>query len=388
MTEPVNGTAGPTGPRDLVVGLLGAGAMARAHLPAWLALGARVTVLSVSGRAAELARPYQDRGVTVARDLGELLGGCDIVDICTPTPSHRELALAAIAAGRPVVCEKPLALTTEDAALVARTAEAAGVPLFPAHVVRYFPAYAAAARAVAAGRIGTPSALRFTRAGAYPVWAPWFADPALSGGILVDQMIHDMDFARLLAGEVVRVHARVRVGRFTDGDGPDRPGHPTASGTALLTHASGAVSRLLGVWGRPGLPFRTTFRVSGPDGVLEHDSTAGAAGAANAVGRPGGARAGRTGSAPGGVTAAGAAGAPAGDRDVEAPAGGSDVEAPGGALPESPYLTQLREFAAAVAGGPPPGVSAWDGVAAVRIATAAAESARTGKPVELSGPLG
>ncbi|MFD4831199.1 Gfo/Idh/MocA family protein [Streptomyces uncialis] len=349
MTEPVSGTAGPAGPRGLVVGLLGAGAMARAHLPAWLALGARVTVLSASGRAAELARPYQDRGVTVARDLGELLCGCDIVDICTPTPSHRELALAAIAAGRPVVCEKPLALTTEDAALVARTAEAAGVPLFPAHVVRYFPAYAAAARAVAAGRIGTPSALRFTRAGAYPVWAPWFADPALSGGILVDQMIHDMDFARLLAGEVVRVHARVRVGRFADGDGPDRPGHPTASGTALLTHASGAVSRLLGVWGRPGLPFRTTFRVSGPDGVLEHHSTAGAAGAS---------------------------------------AGGSDVEAPGGALPESPYLTQLREFAAAVAGGPPPGVSAWDGVAAVRIATAAAESARTGKPVELSGPLG
>ncbi|MFJ4771172.1 Gfo/Idh/MocA family protein [Streptomyces uncialis] len=358
MTEPVSGTAGRAGPRGLVVGLLGAGAMARAHLPAWLALGARITVLSASGRAAELARTYQDRGVTVARDLGELLSGCDIVDICTPTPSHRELALAAIAAGRPVVCEKPLALTTEDAALVARTAEAAGVPLFPAHVVRYFPAYAAAAGAVAAGRIGTPSVLRFTRGGAYPVWAPWFADPALSGGILVDQMIHDMDFARLLAGEVVRVHARVRVGRFTDGGGPDRPGHPTASGTALLTHASGAVSRLLGVWGRPGLPFRTTFRVSGPDGVLEHDSTAGAAGA------------------------------PAGGRDVEAPAGGSDAEAPGSALAESPYLTQLREFAAAVAGGPPPGVSAWDGVAAVRIATAAAESARTGKPVELSGPLG
>lgn len=353
MTEPVSGTAGPAGPRGLVVGLLGAGAMARAHLPAWLALGARITVLSASGRAADFARPYRDRGVTVARDLGELLGGCDIVDICTPTPSHRELALAAIAAGRPVVCEKPLALTTEDAALLARTAEAAGVPLFPAHVVRYFPAYAAAAGAVAAGRIGTPSALRFTRGGAYPVWAPWFADPALSGGILVDQMIHDMDFARLLAGEVVRVHARVRVGRFTDGHGP---GHPTASGTALLTHASGAVSRLLGVWGRPGLAFRTTFRVSGPDGVLEHDSASGAEAAA--------------------------AGGP------EAAADGSDVEAPGSASPESPYLTQLREFAAAVAGGPPPGVSAWDGVAAVRIATAAAESARTGKPVELSGPPG
>ncbi|MEV1022898.1 Gfo/Idh/MocA family oxidoreductase [Streptomyces sp. NPDC050264] len=326
----------------LDVGLLGAGGIARAHLPAWTELGARVTILSTDGQAEQLAARYAEFGVTSVSSLGELLDRSTVVDVCTPTFTHRRLALDAIAAGKHVVCEKPLALTVDEAQHMVDAAEAAGVLLFPAHVVRYFPAYAALAEAVAAGGIGAPAVLRFTRSGRYPVWAPWFSDPALSGGILVDQMIHDLDFARLLAGEVVRVHAQVR-GRqepgAADGD--------VATGTAVLTHASGAVSHVLGVWGLPDLPFRTTFRVAGPGGILEHDSTA------------------HTGFR---VLAQGA-------RSL-----GEGI--PGSAMTESPYLTELREFAAAVTGGPAPRVSARDGVEAVRIAAAAAESARTGEPVE------
>ncbi|WP_394428766.1 Gfo/Idh/MocA family protein [Streptomyces sp. SGAir0957] len=325
----------------LDVGLIGAGGIARAHLPAWTELGARVTILSTDGHAEKLAAQYAAFDVTAVHSLAELLERSTVVDVCTPTFTHRHLTLEAIAAGKHVVCEKPLALTVAEAREMTDAAEAAGVMLFPAHVVRYFPAYEALAQSVAAGRVGPPAVLRFSRSGRYPVWAPWFSDPALSGGILVDQMIHDLDFARLLAGEVVRVHARVR-GRqepgAVDGD--------VATGTAVLTHASGAISHVLGVWGLPDLPFRTTFRVAGPGGVLEHDSTA------------------HTGFR---VLAQGAR------------ALGEGI--PGSPMTESPYLTELREFAAAVAGGPPPRVSARDGVEAVRIAAAAAESARTGKPV-------
>ncbi|MFJ8826912.1 Gfo/Idh/MocA family protein [Streptomyces sp. NPDC102467] len=327
----------------LDVGLIGAGGIARAHLPAWTELGARVTILSTDGQAEQLAARYAEFGVTAVDSLAELLDRSSVVDVCTPTFTHRQLVLDAIAAGKHVVCEKPLALTVDGAQHMVDAAEAAGVLLFPAHVVRYFPAYAALAESVAAGGIGAPAVLRFTRSGRYPVWAPWFADPALSGGILVDQMIHDLDFARLLAGEVVRVHAQVR-GRHTPGatDGD------VATGTAVLTHASGAVSHVLGVWGLPDLPFRTTFRVAGPGGILEHDSTA------------------HTGFR---VLAQGAR------------ALGEGI--PGSAMTESPYLTELRDFAAAVTGGPAPRASARDGVEAVRIAAAAAESARTGEPVEL-----
>ena len=326
------------------MGLVGAGGIARAHLPAWLDLGARVTVYAPDDTAQRLAAEYAEHGVQVAGSLKELLDTSEAVDVCTPTHTHREIALAALRAGLPVACEKPLALTVAHVEEMIAAAEEAGVLLFPAHVVRYFPEYAALARAVRDGAVGEPAVLRFTRTGSYPVWSPWFADPELSGGILVDQMIHDFDFARLLAGEVVRVHARTR-GHLR----APAPEGSVAAGTAVLTHASGAVSHVHGVWGLPDAQFRTTFRIAGRDGVLHHDS---AQTRAFRVLAQGGRAAGE--------------GIPATD------------------LTESPFLTELREFVTAVRGGPPPRVTAQDGLAAVRIALAAAESARTGRAVELA----
>jgi myo-inositol 2-dehydrogenase/D-chiro-inositol 1-dehydrogenase len=326
---------------ELAVGLIGAGGIARAHLPAWLALGARVTVFTNDDSGPRLAAEYADRGVRTAVSLAELLDAVEAVDVCTPTHTHREVALAALRAGRHVACEKPLALTAEDVEEMIAAAERAGVLLFPAHVVRYFPEYAAMAEAVAGGAVGEPAVLRFTRTGTYPVWSPWFADPTLSGGLLVDQMIHDFDFARLLAGEVARVHACVRGHQ----EAPAAPGC-VAAATAVLTHDSGAISHVHGVWGLPDSQFRTTFRIAGRGGVLHHDS------AQTKAFR---------------VVSQGTA------------AEGEGIPSTG--LTESPFLTELREFADAVRGGPAPRVTAQDGLAAVRIALAAAESDRTGRAV-------
>jgi predicted dehydrogenase len=103
----------------LEVGLVGAGGMAGVHLPAWVELGARVRVFSIDGQAPGLAERY---GATAVGSLVELLDGCDVVDVCTPTFTHKEIGLAAIAAGKHVVCEKPLALTGPDAAEMVRWA--------------------------------------------------------------------------------------------------------------------------------------------------------------------------------------------------------------------------------------------------------------------------
>ncbi|SCK13442.1 Gfo/Idh/MocA family protein [Streptomyces sp. WMMB 322] len=330
---------------ELAVGLIGAGGIARAHLPAWLELGARVTVFTPDDSGGKLAAEYAQQGVRAASSLGELLDEAEAVDVCTPTHTHREVALTALRAGRHVACEKPLALTVEDVEEMIAEAERAGVLLFPAHVVRYFPEYAAMADAVAGGAVGEPAVLRFTRTGTYPVWSPWFADPSLSGGLLVDQMIHDFDFARLLAGEVARVHAHVRGHQ----EAPALAGC-VAAGTAVLTHASGAVSHVHGVWGLPDTQFRTTFRIAGRRGVLHHDSAQTKAFRVISQGR-----------------ATEGEGIPATN------------------LTESPFLTELREFARAVRGGPAPRVSARDGLAAVRIALAAAESAHTGRAVDMAG---
>ncbi|MGW2227171.1 Gfo/Idh/MocA family protein [Streptomyces formicae] len=330
----------------LHIGLLGAGGIARAHLPGWLALGARVSVYTVDGSAEKLTAEYAGHGhdVRTAAGLDDVLDTVEAVDICTPTPTHKELALAAVAAGRHVVCEKPLALTAHDAGEIATAADAAGVRLHPAHVVRYFPAYAAMREAVVRGDLGELAVLRFTRGGARPQWAPWFGDPAQSGGVIMDLMVHDIDIARWIAGDVVRVHARTRGAERATGTPAD-----VVTATAVLTHASGAVSQVSGLWGLPDQQFRTTFRVAGADGLLHHDSTA----------------------VPGfRITAQGVRAANEG--------------IPSSPMTESPYLAELREFAASWApGGPEPRVSAHDGVAAVRIAEAAVESSRTGRVIEI-----
>lgn len=80
-------------------------------------------------------------------------------------------------------------------------------------------------------------------------------------------MIHDFDIARWLFGEVIRVHAHQR-GHLT----APAPDGAVASGTAVLTHESGVITQVVGVWAPPNTPFRTTFHVSGTGGTLSHDS--------------------------------------------------------------------------------------------------------------------
>ncbi|MER8037346.1 Gfo/Idh/MocA family protein [Streptomyces hydrogenans] len=327
---------------DLHVGLLGAGVMAQTHLEAWLTLGARVSVHSDDGRHTHLAAAHAGQGVEASPSLAHLLDHCALIDICTPTASHKEIILAAVAAGRHVVCEKPLTMSPEDAQEAADAAARAGVHLFPAHVVRYFPEYEALHRAVTGGAVGEPAILHFTRMTAYPDWSPWFGDQSQSGGILTDQMIHDFDYARSLVGDPVRVYAQVR-------ESQSDTGARIATGTAVLTHASGAISYFHGTWGQPGTAFRTTFRVAGSGGVLHHDSHE--------------------------TTAF---------RVLAHQRGPEDERIPQVALFENPYAAELRDFATAVTTGRPPRVAAHDGVMAVRIAAAARESARTGRAVELT----
>ncbi|MPY58480.1 Gfo/Idh/MocA family protein [Streptomyces spongiae] len=325
---------------QLDVALIGAGGIARTHLPAWTALGARVRVYAPDGQAPALAREF---GQSAAGSREEAIEGADVVDVCTPTDTHHEITLAAVAAGAHVLCEKPLSLHTADAEEMAAAADAAGVRLYPGHVVRWFPAYARLHALVTGGGLGRIAVARFTRTGRYPTWSGWFADHARSGGILVDQMIHDMDIARWLFGEVVRVHAQ-QSGHLT----APAPDGAVATGTVVLTHATGVITQIVGVWAPPATPFRTTFHIAGSGGTLQHDSLA----------SPGLRIVGTAGAGP-------AEGIPAGD------------------FGESPYVAQIREFADAFTGGAEPRVSAADGVAAVRIAEAAAVSTRTGRAVDL-----
>ncbi|MBK0332918.1 Gfo/Idh/MocA family oxidoreductase [Brachybacterium sp. MASK1Z-5] len=326
-------TAPPVG--RLCAGIIGTGGISRAHAPGWIDAGAELHAFSLEGAEA-FAEQF---GAILHDDLDELLAAVDVVDVCTPTPSHPGIVHQALDAGRDVVCEKPLALRAQDARDLVEHAERAGRLLFPAHVVRFFPQYAAAKQAIERGAIGTPAVLRFERTGAMPR-QPWFADESRSGGIVMDQMIHDLDQAIWMAGPVTSVFAQQnRRGE----DGSLRTAH------VALTHEGGAISHCRGLWGAPGTVFRYTFSLAGDGGRLEYDSASGDGVSWDEV-----AIAGRS-------------------------SGGDYLPDVSGMA--SPYALEIRDAVATLETGSAPRVSGADGVTAVEVALAALESIATGRRI-------
>ena len=312
------------------VGLIGTGFMARKHTAAWHTLGAKVLVHS---RSAERGRQFAaEHGAVAVDDLGDLLDQVDVVDVCTPTDTHEALVLRAAAAGRHVICEKPLARTPAQGLAMIEACRTAGVGLLPAQVLRFFPAYVLAHDAVRAGRIGALEQLQFSRENAIPGAETWFADVERSGGVLVDLAIHDLDFARWVAGDVTQVVGRTQTG--------PHDGLPIRS-SATLTHASGAVSEVTAVWDVPGTPLHSSFELVGDEGVLRFDS------APTPVLRDGSGR-------------------------VLFEDTGAD----------DPFADQLAEFVATFAGSAEPRITAEDGLVALALALAGTQSADSGVPVD------
>jgi predicted dehydrogenase len=317
------------------IGIVGAGGIAHEHLPNLLALGT-VHVFAEEG-APKLG---EDFGISVLDSLEELIATSDVVVVATPTFTHFEIARQALEARKPVISEKPLTLGSAESAELIDIADRSGVPLFPAHVVRYFPAYAKLKEIVDQGRLGQLAVLRLSRSTAFPTSAAWFGDHSLSGGIILDQMVHDLDIARWVAGEVTSVFAQAT---------RHENGQPIEAAHVLLRHESGAISEVAGTWGPAHLRFSTDFSAFGTGGTVSHSSTD-----------------------DGALTL-----------DLGADAGA------GAFLPTvdaaaNPYGLEMADFFRSIAEGTSPRVSAYDGFAAVQIAECAIESVRSGQTVELT----
>lgn len=324
------------------IGIVGVGFMGTAHAEAWAATDAELVgfAAETEGAAGSLASLY---GKQVFPDLDAMLPHVDVVDICTPTHLHYDMVLKAAAAGKHVICEKPLARTVAHARLMVDACREAGVRLLVAHVVRFFPEYALARQAVVDGQIGQPGVIRLTRCSYRPKKpvGNWFLDEAKSGGILMDLMIHDYDYARWVAGDVETVYAR-----------KISSAHPDASvdfALAILTHKNGAISHIAGGWAYLPPAFRTALEIAGDSGLIQFDSQ-------------------ETAPIQDFIAKSGSADSP-------------DVAIPSSPVSESPYTTQIKEFYAALQSGSPARVSPEDGLAAVQIAQAAIYSAESGTAV-------
>jgi predicted dehydrogenase len=185
------------------LGLLGSGMMGRQHLSA-LATLPDVTVVTRSSEP-YVSTVFSDREsfyrtVIASPDL-------DAIDICLPTRMHPWVAIAALEAGKHVICEKPLALNLSECSRILDAARNSGRIFMMAHVVRFFPAYRMLAQAIRNQQFGPLRSIHFKRWSAIPAWSDWLACQTESGGAILDLLIHDFDQSIWLLGMPNRVFA-------------------------------------------------------------------------------------------------------------------------------------------------------------------------------------
>ncbi|MGH8164878.1 MAG: Gfo/Idh/MocA family protein, partial [Rhodanobacteraceae bacterium] len=236
--------------RTLHVGLIGYRFMGRAHSSAWrqaprfFDLPAAVRMKTICGRDARAVRK-------AARQLGweksvgdwrEVIDDpeIDIIDICTPNDSHAEIAIAAAAAGKAILCEKPLARDVAEAERMVAAVRKARVVAMLCHNYRRLPALALAREMIAGGELG--ERIHHFRA---RYAQDWIADPAFplvwrlraqeaGSGSLGDLASHLVDLARFLVGEFREVCATLEtfVKERPREDAPRRKGKVTVDDAA------------------------------------------------------------------------------------------------------------------------------------------------------------
>src|SRR6186713_787152 len=140
------------------VGILGAGFMGSTHARAFRAV-TNDEVAAIYAPSPERAKPLAEEvGALYVSSIDEIMSNpaIDAVDICLPTPWHRSAAEQALAAGKHVLLEKPVALTLEDADALIALAETSDRVVMMAHVLRFWPEYVALQAQVASGNYGNP----------------------------------------------------------------------------------------------------------------------------------------------------------------------------------------------------------------------------------------
>ncbi len=327
----------------LKVAVIGTGTMGGEHVAAWRSVE-RARVTAVLGRNKSKAEALAAACGAAAYDAFEAMvesAEFDAVDICLPTHLHREYAAIAAAAGKHVICEKPIALDAEDANAMLAACREHRVRLLIGHDLRFCPEYRQARELVRSGKLGRVGTIRMSRRSRFPEGAgAWYADASKSGGVIADLLIHDIDWLRWTFGEAERVTA-LRV------EGSE--GAPLEYALLAIRMRSGAIAQLEGSWAHT--EFSSSFELSGTGGMLvEHMAD----------------------SAPLRLSARSGPGEP------------QPVAVPDMSLARNSYELELAHMTDCLLDGTEPIVSATDAVKALEIARAAVESARTGRPVALA----
>ncbi len=330
-------------------GLIGASTIARQFMIDAIRAQADGEIVAVMSSSQERAAAYAgENGIPVAVSTLDALLGADIdaVYISTTNELHLEQALAAIKAGKHVLCEKPLALTSADARKMVAAAKAAGVVLGTNHHLRNAGAHRAMREAIATGRIGKPVAARVF----HSVYLPenlqgWrITKPEAGGGVVLDITVHDADTLRFVLGD-----DPIEISAFTQSAGMAGSGLEDGamciwrfkSGVIAQSH-EGFTTKFAG----------TGFEVHGSEGSLI---------ASNVMTQK-----------------------PVGSVLLRTAKGEEELSFDR----EDLYTRSLRQFHAAIRGEGQPSATGEDGVWSLASAEAALQSAKSGKAVAIDPKLG
>ncbi len=196
------------------------------------------------------------------REIPALLAdpSLDAVDISLPTGMHESVTLAALAAGKHVLVEKPMALDGASADRMLDAADRAGRVLMSAQVIRFWPEYAALRETLCEGRLGAFRGATFRRRCAAPSWGVW------EGGGAFDLLIHDFDFVLHLLGAPQALSAG---GYYDDAAGIDLL-------HTLLFYPDGAQVLITGGWHNRGeYPFSMEFTATFDRDTVEFSTASG-----------------------------------------------------------------------------------------------------------------
>lgn len=330
------------------IAVIGTGAIARSHVAGYQAAGARiVAICDISTDM--LARRQREWEVDATyTDYRELVANApfDALSICTPNSTHHPITLAAVAAGKHVLCEKPVSLDLVQGAEMIAAATKAGVVFQVGHHLRSWATASRTKAMIDGGDLGVITAIRFRQAhdwGGSGVRGVFGSKALSGGGTLLDNGCHLFDLARYFGGEVANVFARIARLKY------DIEVEDTAH--ASLSYRSGALATIETAWTATG--YHEGFWVFGTEGSLECDSRVGT----NTL-----------------VHRYRQSGAPSWSAtDVTT----HSFDAP------PPHTTHVANFLAAIAGTRKVICTGADGVEAVKLVLAAYASAESGAPVSL-----
>ena len=287
------------GNSGLRVGFIGSGWTDSTQIPTFR-LGGLTPQAIASANPAKARAVAEKHGVPEVYDSWQELvasKNVDIVSVCTPPYLHKEIAVAALQAGKHVICEKPTALNVNEAEEMLAAAQAAPNQLaIVDHELRFHPQRLQMRQMIREGYIGSVLHVHLDRLGSERLnpdlpWN-WWCDVDQGGGMLNALGSHLLDLARWIVGRIEALTAQLQIGHLyrTDTDGSVRQVTADDHAQLLLRFANGAQGSITVSGLTPGGWGMSIF-VVGTDGVLKldnQDQLWGMRGAAYPGGRMGG----------------------------------------------------------------------------------------------------